>query len=68
MISAEADEPFFSLLQDQALNWFDECVKVSLKENKSHNVTSYKISSQFFRIGKISSGEAKIYIIIVDYC
>lgn len=69
MLRAEADEQFFWLLKDQTQNWFDECIKgVSLKQNKSPNGMSYKISSQIFRIYKISSGEAKIYIIIVDYC
>lgn len=60
MVSAEADEQFFWLLKDQALNWLDEGVKgVSLKWNKSQIGMSYKISSQFFRIGKTSSGKAK---------
>lgn len=65
-VSPEAGVQFFSLLKGQALNWFDECVKgVSLKGNKSHNCMSYKISSQFVRIDRISSGETEVYTVIV---
>lgn len=68
MLRAETDEQFFCFLKNQTLNWFDECSKgVSLKLYKPHNGISYKITSQFFRIGKISSGGAKIYMIIIDY-
>lgn len=54
-VSPEAGMQFFLLLKGQALSWFNECVKsVSLKGNKSINCVSYKISSQFVRIGSIS--------------
>lgn len=66
-LSPEAGMQFFLIPKGQALNWFDECVnRVSLKGNKSHNCMSCKVSSQFVRTDRMSSGVAEFYIVIMN--